>query len=186
LRAVYAALQKKTCNAAVQHLYIRYRDTADDPQRGEYPMTKTPDMPKMVQDMMAAFPVDNAAFNNAFKTQAAMAEKMSKVALEAAEKSTEITSKWAKDTIAKASGMTTAKADPAEYSKAASDFASVAAEMAAENMAAFAEVAKKVQMETVELMLAAGKDMSEETSAAVKKATADVQTAAKKVASAAK
>ena len=149
-------------------------------------MTKTPDMQKMVQDMMASFPVDNAAFQNAFKSQAAMAEKMSKVALEAAEKSTEITSKWAKDTIAKVSGVTTAKTDPADYSKAVSDFASAASEMAAENLAAFAEVAKKVQLETVELMMAAGKDMTEETSAAVKKATADVQTAAKKVASAAK
>lgn len=143
-------------------------------------MTKTPDMQKMVQDMMASFPVDNAAFQNAFKSQAAMAEKMSKVALEAAEKSTEITSKWAKDTLAKVSGVTTAKTDPADYSKAVSDFASAASEMAAENLAAFAEVAKKVQMETVELMLAAGKDITEETNAAVKKATADVQSAAKK------
>jgi hypothetical protein len=130
--------------------------------------------------MMAAFPMDNSAFQNAFKTQAAIAEKMSKVALEAAEKSTEISSKWAKDTLSKVSGMTTAKSDPADYSKAASDFASVAAEMATENMAAFAEVAKKVQMETVELMLAAGKDMTEETTAAVKKAASDVQSAAKK------
>ena len=50
--------------------------------------------------------------------------------------------------------------------------------------AAFAEVAKKVQMETVELMMAAGKEASEEASAAVKKATAEVTTAAKKAASA--
>ncbi len=61
-------------------------------------MTKTPDFTKMMQDMMASFPVDASAFQNAFKTQAALAEKFSKVALEAAEKSTEITSKWAKDT----------------------------------------------------------------------------------------
>ena len=137
-------------------------------------MTKTPDFTKMMQDMMASFPVDAKAFQNAFKTQAAMGEKLSKVALEAAEKSTEITSKWAKDTIAKLSAVSKAKAEPTEYTKAATDFASAAAEMAAENMAAFAEVAKKVQMETVELMLAAGKDMSEDATAAVKKATAEV------------
>ena len=149
-------------------------------------MTKTPDMAKMVQDMMASFPVDNAAFQNAFKTQAAMAEKMSKVALEAAEKSTEISSKWAKDTLAKVSVVTTAKADASEYTKAATDFASAASEMAAENMAAFAEVAKKVQMETVELMMAAGKEAQEDATAAVKKASADVQAVAKKAAAAAK
>ncbi|MDP2086718.1 MAG: Phasin, partial [Gemmobacter sp.] len=94
--------------------------------------------------------------------------------------------KWTKDTLAKMGDITKAKHDAADYSKAATDFASSAAEMAAENMAAFAEVAKKVQMETVELMLAAGKDISEDATAAVKKATADVTTAAKKVATAAK
>jgi hypothetical protein len=149
-------------------------------------MTKTPDFAKVMQDMMASFPVDSSAMQNAFKTQAALAEKMSKVALEAAEKSTEITSKLAKDTIAKIADMTRAKSEPTDYTKAATDFASAAAEMTAESIAAFAEVAKKVQMETVELMLAAGKDMSEDATAAVKKATADVTTVAKKAASAAK
>ena len=149
-------------------------------------MTKTPDFAKVMQDMMASFPVDASAFQNAFKTQAAMGEKLSKVALEAAEKSTEITSKWAKDAIAKLADATKAKAEPTEYTKAATDFASAAAELAAENLAAFAEVAKKVQMETVELMLAAGKDVSEEAQAVVKKATADVQAVAKKAATAAK
>ena len=143
-------------------------------------MTKTPDFAKAMQDMMARFPVDASAFQNAFKTQAAVAEKFSKVALEAAEKSNEVSSKWAKDTIAKLSDAAKAKTEPTEYTKAASDFATMAAEMAAENLAAFAEIAKKVQMETVELMLATGKTASEEATAVVQKATADVQAAAKK------
>ena len=149
-------------------------------------MTKTPDFAKTMQDMMASFPVDASAFQNAFKTQAAFAEKFSKVALEAAEKSTEITSKWAKDSIAKLTDVSKAKAEPTDYTKSVTDFASAAAEMAAENLAAFAEVAKKVQMETVELMLAAGKDISEDATAAVKKATNDVTSVAKKAAAAAK
>ena len=149
-------------------------------------MTKTPDFTKVVQDMMASFPVDASALQNAFKTQATVGEKLSKVALEAAEKSTEITAKWTKDTIAKLGDVSKAKAEPTEYTKSVTDFASAAAEMAAENMAAFAEVAKKVQMETVELMLAAGKDFSEDATAAVKKATAEVTSVAKKAAAAAK
>jgi vacuolar-type H+-ATPase subunit H len=149
-------------------------------------MTKTPDYTKVMQDMMASFPMDMSAFQNAFKTQAAFGEKLTKVALEAAEKSTEISSKWAKDTIAKLSVAAKAKTEVADYTKAATDFFSNASEMAAENLAAFAEVAKKVQMETVELMLAAGKDASEEATNAVKKATADVSNVAKKAAAAAK
>ena len=147
-------------------------------------MTKTTDLTKVMQDMMASFPVDASAFQNAFKTQAAYGEKLAAVALAAAEKSTELSAKWAKDSLAKLSETAKAKAEPAEYTKAATDFATAAAEMAAENMAAFAEIAKKVQMDTVELMLAAGKNASEETTAAMKKATADVTAQVKKAAAA--
>ena len=143
-------------------------------------MNKTTDINKMFQDMMASFPMDPSAMQDAFKTQAALGEKMSKVVLEAADKSNEISAKWAKETLAKIGEMTKLKDEPADYSKAMTDFASAQAEMAAESMAAFAEIAKKVQMETVELMLAAGKDFSEDATAAVKKATAEVTTAAKK------
>ncbi len=146
-------------------------------------MQKPQDFTKAIQDMMSSFPVDGPAMQDAFKTQAAMTEKMAKVALEAAEKSTEISSRWTKDTIAKIGALAKAKDEPTEYTKAMTDFASSAAEMAAEHMAAFAEVAKKVQMETVELMMAAGKDFSEDASAAVKKATAEATTAAKKATS---
>ena len=149
-------------------------------------MAKTQDYTKAFKDMMGTLPIDMSAIQDAYKTQASLAEKMSRVALEAAEKSTEISSKWTKDTISKMGSVSTVKAEPADYGKAMTDFASAQAEMAAENVAAFAEVAKKVQMETVELMLAAGKDMSEDATAAVKKATADVSAAAKKAAVAAK
>ena len=110
---------------------------------------------------------------------------MAKVALEAAEKSNEISSKWAKDTLSKVGSLAKVKEEPADYTKAATDFASAAAELASENLAAFAEVAKKVQMETVELLLAAGKDVSAEASAVVKKATDEVTAATKKATAAA-
>ena len=145
-------------------------------------MANTQDFTKYMTDMMGYFPVDTAAVTDAMKSQTAMAEKMSKLALEAAEKSAEISNKWTKETLAKIAPVTTAKEEPADYAKAMTDFASATAEVAAENMAAFAEIAKKVQMETVELMLAAGKEASEDATAAVKKATADVSAATKKAA----
>lgn len=145
---------------------------------------KQADFTKYMTDMMANMPMDMSAFNDAFKSQAALGEKMSKVALEAAEKSTEISSKWTKDTITKIGDVTAVKEEPTDYTKAMTDFASAQAEMAAETMAAFAEVAKKVQMETVELMMAAGKEATEEATAAVKKATNEVTSAAKKAATA--
>lgn len=143
-------------------------------------MTKTQDFTAVFKDVMGSFPVDTNAMEDAFKTQVTLNEKMSGVALTAAEKSAELSTKWTKETIAKMGDLTKAKAEPADYAKSVTDFASASAESAAEHMAAFAEIAKKVQMETVELMLAAGKDISEEATAAVKKATDDVTAAAKK------
>ncbi|MBK5934640.1 phasin protein [Rhodovulum imhoffii] len=149
-------------------------------------MANTQDFTKMMQDMMSAFPMDMSVMQDAFKSQAGLGEKMSKVALDAAEKSTEISAKWTKDTLAKLGEVTSVKDDATDYSKAMTDFASSSAEMAAENMAAFAEIAKKVQMETVELMLSAGKDFSEDATAAVQKATKEATAAAKKATAAAK
>ena len=147
-------------------------------------MSKTQDYTKMMQEMMGSFPVDMSAVQDAFKSQAALGEKLAKVTLEAADKSAEISTKWTKETLAKMGDVAAAKEEAADYTKSMTDFASAQAELAAENMAAFAEVAKKVQAETVELMMAAGKDMSEDASAAVKKATGDMTAAAKKAAAA--
>ncbi|WP_424984760.1 phasin family protein [Microbulbifer sp. S227A] len=145
-------------------------------------MANTQDFTAVMKDMMGSFPVDTKAMEEAFKTQATLNEKLSAVALDAASKSAELSSKWTKDTIAKLGEVSKAKAEPADYAKAATDFASASAEVAAENLAAFAEIAKKVQTETVELLMAAGKDITEDATAAVKKATSDVTAAAKKAA----
>ena len=145
-------------------------------------MAKAQDLNTMMKDIMGSFPVDTKAMEDAFKNQAALNEKLSGVALDAAEKSAEISSKWTKETLSKLAEVSKAKTEPADYAKAMTDFASANAEVAAENMAAFAEIAKKVQMDTVELLMAAGKDMTEDATAAVKKATDEVTAAAKKAA----
>ena len=145
-------------------------------------MNTTQDYTKMMQDMMGAFPMDMSAMQDGWKSYAAFGEKMSKVALDAAEKSTEISSKWTIDTLNKMGAVATVKEEPQDYSKAFTDFASAQAESTAETLAAFAEIAKKVQMELVELMLAAGKDAQEDATAAMKKAGSDFTTASKRAA----
>lgn len=147
-------------------------------------MAKTQDFGAMFKDVMGAFPVDTKAVQDMFKSQSALAEKMSAVAIDAAQKSTDLSAKWTQDTLAKMAAMAKAKAEPADYAKSMTDFIQASAEAAAEHMAAFAEIAKKVQTESLELMLAAGKDMSEDVTAAAKKATAEVTAAAKKAAAA--
>ena len=145
-------------------------------------MAKTQDFTAMFKDVMGAFPIDTKAMEEMMKTQSTLAEKMSNVSIDAAQKSTELSAKWANDTLAKMQDLTKAKAEPADYAKSVTDFMSATAESAAEHMAAFAEIAKKVQTQTMELMLAAGKDMSEDMTAVAKKATNDMTAAAKKAA----
>lgn len=147
---------------------------------------KTQDFTAVFKDMMGSFPVDTKAMEEAFKTQTTLAEKMSAVAIDAAGKSSELSAKWTQDTLSKIEAMSKAKAEPADYAKAMTDFASSSAEAAAEHMSAFAEIAKKVQTQTMELVLAAGKDMSEDMTAAAKKASTEMTAAAKKATAAAK
>jgi len=143
-------------------------------------VAKTQDFNAVMKDIMGAFPVDTKAVEDAFKTQSSLAEKLSAVSIDAAQKSTELSAKWAQDSLGKMTDLSKAKAEPADYAKSMTDFASASAEAAAEHMAAFAEIAKKVQTETLELMMAAGKDISEDVSEAAKKATTEMTAAAKK------
>ena len=143
-------------------------------------MAKTPDFAKTMQEMMANFPIDTSSMQEAMKSQGMLGEKLAKVALGAAERSTEISARWAKDTIARAGELAAVRDEPSEYAKAMSDFASASAEMAAEHMAAYAELAKKVQMDTVDLMLTAGKDIAADAQKVAEKATRETQAAVKK------
>ncbi|MRX51864.1 Phasin [Paracoccus sp. S-4012] len=137
-------------------------------------MIKTTDYTKAMQDMLANMPVDTSSMNETFRTQAALGEKMARVALQAAERSTEISAQWAKDSISRMGEMMTQKDQPADYAKAMSDFAAAAAELASEHMAAYAEVAKKVQMDTVDLMLSAGRDVTKDAQNAATNVAASV------------
>jgi hypothetical protein len=143
-------------------------------------MTNPQDFSAVFKDMMGSFSVDTKPMEEAFKSQSSMAEKMSAVALEAANKSTELSAKWTSDTLGKFQSVSAAKTDPADYAKSMTDFVTASSEAAAEHMAAFAEIAKKVQTSTMELMMAAGKDMSVDMTAAAKKATTDATAAVKK------
>lgn len=143
-------------------------------------MSKMPDFAKTLQDMMGALPMDAASLQNAFKMQATIGEKMAKVALQAAEKSAEISSNWTKETLARMASISSAKDDSADYAKSFNDFAAASAESVTANMAAFAEVAKKMQADTIELMLAATKEAREGATSAMKQPAADVSVTPRK------
>ena len=147
-------------------------------------MNISTDMTATLKEMMDAFPVDTKSMEGAYKNSLALTEKLSHVAIEAADKSAEISTKWTKDTLAKLAEMSKAKAEPADYAQSMSDFLSAQAEVATENMATFAEIAKKLQMETFDLIMGASKDFSGKSATALKKTAADFEIAAKKTSAA--
>ena len=129
------------------------------------------DYAQKMRDALRSFPMDTSSAENLAKSQAALAERLSSIAIEAAQRSTDLSAHWVQDTLSKLSTLTRAKAEPAEYAKVASDIASGSARAAAENLSAFAEIARKVQAETLALLMSAGKDMSESTTADASKTT---------------
>ena len=133
-------------------------------------MTQTPDITAMFKDMMGKLPVDMSAFEDAFKTQAVFGEKISAVALEAVMKSAEISSAWTKASLEKVADLSKPNADPASAAQTLTDFASSSVEIAAENMSAIASIAKKIQFDSAELMMTAGKGVSAKETATMKKA----------------
>ena len=147
---------------------------------------KNIDFTKSFQDMLANMPVDTSSFKEAFRTQSALAEKMAKAALEAAEASTEISAEWTKDTLSRMGELASAKDQPTDYAKAVQEFTAAATERATENMQAYAEVAKKLQMQTVDLMLTAGKDLAEDAQGAAQKLATKTQEASRATTAAAR
>ncbi|HVG49333.1 MAG TPA: Phasin, partial [Rubellimicrobium sp.] len=106
---------------------------------------------------LSSFPVATAAQENLAKSQAALAEKLSYIAIDFAGRSTGLSTRWAQDFLSKLPDLARAQAGPADYAKAAGDFMSGSAETATEHLAAFAGIAKTVQVETLALLLTASK-----------------------------
>lgn len=134
-------------------------------------MTVTPDFTKFAESFLAGAPADMKAFGDVYKNAADVAGKFGKIALAAAEKNAELSQAWTKETLAKLEGLTEVSKDPADYAKLVSDFSQAQAQATPEKLAAFAEVAKKAQMDAVELMLATGKEVQAEAAGAIKNAT---------------
>lgn len=125
-------------------------------------MAKAPDYAKMMQDASAAFKLDPMKFREGFVTTAGYGEKLSKVALEAAEQSTELSAQWTRDVLAKLGDVTRAKDAPQDYAQAMAEFARAQAEMMNQQANAFAEIARRVQAETMEVLMSAAKDAGSE------------------------
>ncbi|MHA6324560.1 phasin family protein [Roseivivax sp. CAU 1753] len=131
-------------------------------------------------DMQKMF--DTRAFEEAFKTVAEYNERFAGIAVEAASKSTDIARNTTQEAIANLREVTTVRKDPADYTKAVTDFMQKQMDLMTRAAQSFGDVTQTAGTETTELASKAGEEMSEKVSAnaneAVEKATAAANKAA--------
>ena len=124
---------------------------------------------KTVEGMPAMFPADMESFGKAVRRSADFGEKMSKVAIDAAEKNVKISTDGTRATLARLNEIAQAKEHPSEYARAIGEFASESASAASKHLAAIAEVAMNVHRNTLEIFVDAGKKVRQDAAEAAVK-----------------
>ena len=109
--------------------------------------------------------------DDAMKSMMDYNTRVGKIALDTVKKNTELSQSWAKESLAALDPFVKGTDKPEEFMKIASDYVSTQTQSTPKHMAEFAEVAKKAQLETIDLMMKAGKDAQEELTNVAKKAT---------------
>ena len=97
--------------------------------------------------------------------------KLSKIALETIKKNTELSQEWSKETLNSLETFTKTQKNPSDYSKVINDFVTQQTQSSPKHFAEFAEIAKKAQLDTIDLYMSAGKEMNEEMTKTAKKTT---------------
>jgi len=145
----------------------------DIPTRAkEHKMSKTPDFMEYFKGLMDGSMVDTKSASAMFASANEYTAKFNKIALVAAEKSAELSNAWVKDPLQKLEAFSKPMSEPTEAAKLTSEIAAAQMQATPEHLAKFAEVAKSAQMATIELLMAAGKDVQSEVTAAAKKTVA--------------
>ena len=126
------------------------------------------DYGKNFEKMMSQSPIK---FDEAMKTAMDYNSKLGKIALDTVKKNSELSQAWAKESLSALDPFVKSTEKPEDFMKIATDYMSSQTQSTPKHIAEFAEVAKKAQLETIDLMMKAGKDAQEELSSVTKKAT---------------
>ena len=86
-------------------------------------------------------------------------------------KNTELSQEWSKETLNSLETFTKTHKNPSDYSKVIHDFVTQQTQSSPKHIAEFAEIAKKAQLDTIDLYMSAGKEMNEEMNKTAKKTT---------------
>ena len=138
-------------------------------------MIKFDDYKKNFEEMFSKSPINLEDF---YKSVNDYNSKFSKIAFDTFKKNVEVSQAWTKETLSGMDKLVKQQGQPEDFAKVASDFVTEQAQTSPKYMSELAEIAKKNQLDTIELFMQAGKEAKEEMNKAVKKATTSKKTAA--------
>jgi len=95
--------------------------------------------------------------------------KLSKIALDTFKKNAELSQEWSKETLNALENLTKTQKNPSDYSKVINDFITQQTQSSPKHLAELAEIAKKAQLDTIDLYMTAGKEINEEMTKTAKK-----------------
>lgn len=104
-------------------------------------------------------PADFSAFTDSAKEVAEFNTKLNAIALTAAKQNAELSAKWTQDVLAQVTGLNKPQDQPADYAEVVSEAAAAQVKETPERISQFAEIAKKSQVEAVELIMNTTKDL---------------------------
>ena len=97
--------------------------------------------------------------------------KLSEIAIDTFKKNAEITQEWSKETLGALEKLTKTQKNPSDYTKVVNDFVVEQSQSSPKHLAEYAEIAKKAQLDTIDLYMTAGKEINEEMTKSAKKAS---------------
>ena len=131
-------------------------------------------------DFQSLFDPQN--YHNVFKTVAEMNQRFTKVMIDAGERTTEITTKSAKEAFSNLRDMSQMREEPSDYAKAYGDFLQRQMDLMSRTSQSLVNVGQKASTATTELATEAGNKVAEKASANAERATDTATAAAKKAA----
>ena len=120
-------------------------------------MNQFQDYSKAFSNIASYFPLSPTTMNDNYLKVTENFGKAVNIALNAASEVVDINDKWARDSLAKAKVVSDEKPSPENYTKAMQDYASSSWEASTQYLASYTEVARKAQMDTVELVIGSTK-----------------------------
>ena len=120
-------------------------------------MTQFQNYAKALADMASSFPLAPTSVKDTYQKAAENFEQATSIALNAASEVVAINDKWAKDTLARAKEVSRDNLAPEHVTKTFQDYASASWETSAQYLASYTEIARKAQMDAVELALGSAK-----------------------------